>query len=182
MTWQKEEAGRPIQVEQGTYPVTPDKSVGFFQALLEHPTFGDNQAVDGSSTPAEYEWTPDPAFGPQVLVHEFKVVVVATNISDFFDYANRAPLANGLVVESEKNTVVFNYATIINNLDFVRFSSEALGGDFRQSGSETQNGQALTLRLPVPVIADANFIYRVIVRDDLSVLSYQSTTVFFTTL
>ena len=171
-----------VQVKNYDYPVIPDKNVGYFVEYLQNPNdLTSEQNIDGSITPKSFEWSPNPIYGT-VLVTGFKVLLVANNITNFFDFANRPTLANGLVIESENQSGTFEYATIKQNIDFSQVADSSGVASFSQQGNTTQNGQALTLFFEIPIIADSDYIFRSIVQDDLTPLSYFKITTFFTTI
>lgn len=172
-----------VQFKQYEYPVIPDQDVGYFVEYLRNPIDQSrDQNVDGSVTPVTFEWSPNPIFG-QVLVTGFKLILIANNISNFFDFGNRTALTNGFLIETERTDLglTFTYANIQSNIDFNQVSDSAGQSSFSQQGNTTQDGQSLTLQFENPIKATDTFFFRSTVRDDLTPISYFRISVFFTT-
>ena len=174
----------PLQIEQQTFPTVPDTSVGWVFEKLTNPTFDADQNQLGTLlNPVIYEWQLDTGlYGEKVLIKQFQLIIIAINIGDFFDYANLASLTNGLILETERNAVVREFANLKTNVDLVQASTTSGSGDIQQSGNVTQNGQVLQIDYEVPIIADDTFKFRIKVQDDLSLISYQQADVAFITL
>lgn len=161
-----------IQIKQYEYPVEPDRNLGYSHTFLTNETHGNEQNKDGSITPIIYEWTPS----TNVLVVELRIVIVANNISNYFDYANiPTGLSTGTEIKTITSGVPLTYATIKQNIDFAQFGTQAGAGDFAQNGNNTQDGMFIDIRYPQPLKADANTTFQIIINDNLSVLDYHKT-------
>lgn len=172
------DSSTPVNVENATFPIEPNKSPRYVIELLEDSGGNTNQAVNGSSTAVVYEWSPDPSFGT-VQVFRFNLLLVANNISDFFDYASRSVLPNGVLVENGQTGSLVVFSNLQTNLDFIQYSTATGGAGFEQQGNNTQDGQQLEIDFDPPVLADSNYIFRLTIRDDLTSLTLQQAGVFF---
>ena len=175
------DASSTVKVNQSTFPVVPDITIG---EVVEYLTLtgATNMNVNGSVTPQIFSWTPNPAFG-NIQVTRIKLAIIADNINDFFDFANRAPLTNGLVIQSVISGLgTFIYANVKDNADFLQVSTDTASGGFAKQGNNTQDGQALQIIPRYPIKVDSTFQYQAVIQDDLTTLSYMKATVFFQTV
>lgn len=157
------------------------KKTGTVLEYLSNETEGIEQNKDGSSSEIRYAWSPSPDVG-NVLIDFFRVVIVSPNVTDFLDYANRSALTTGLLIGSVVDGVDYPFVNVQKNVDFIAFNSRGNITSFEQKGNALQDGISLSISPLLPVIADASFQYYVIVRDDLTAVSYQVSSVLYQTL
>ena len=176
MSYQKEISATPVT--QKSYPILPDTRISRATEYFLNPTFGSEQNKNGSIVNLEYSWSPAPSLG-SILMKGFKTILIADNVTDFLDYGSRPPLVNGLLLRSITNEGTFDYATIKSNADFAQFTNSGAANAITLNGNNTQSGYSLILDFNTPLLVDSSITFQIIVRDDLSSLTYQKTTVFY---
>jgi hypothetical protein len=171
-----------VQFKQYEYPVVPDRSVGVFTEFLESTADqSTNMNINGSVTPVTFSWEPNPAYG-LIQIQKIKMVIVADNITNFFDFANRTALANGVDIIGETIEGQFPYATLKQNIDFVQYTTKGGSSSFNLNGNNTQDIQVLELFASLPILKTDGLKYNVVINDDLTSLSYMKVSVIFETL
>jgi hypothetical protein len=169
-------------VRQDTYPAVPDRSVGVFTEFLESTVDqSTNMNINGSATPVTFSWEPNPAYG-LIQIQKIKMVIVADNITNFFDFANRTALANGVDIIGETIAGQFPYATLKQNIDFVQYTTKGGSSSFNLNGNNTQDILVLELFASLPILKTDGLKYNVVINDDLTSLSYMKVSVIFETL
>lgn len=165
-----------VRQDGGTDPQFPDKNLIVRNEFLTNPTFGSDQNQDGSAGDITYTWQ-----APQdnTLIQQVRLLQIADNINDFFDFANIGRLTNGLQFIGSRTAGSNTYANVFDNTDLIQYSTESGGFSFQKQGNNTQDGQLFLIKYLEPILVNSDFSFEIVVRDDLSLISYQRCSILY---